>query len=80
MIKNSINFARRFGSKLRAPAAVGGGLALLSGSASAADGDYVSSAVTAISTGATQNQLIFGAVMLALVGLAVFALCKRALH
>jgi hypothetical protein len=79
IMKNTINTIRRFGSKLRAPAAVGGLAVLASGSAAAADGDYVSAAVTAIGAGASQNQLIFGAVMLALVGLAVFALCKRAL-
>jgi hypothetical protein len=78
-MKNTINTLRRFGAKLRAPAAVGGLAVLASGSAAAADGDYVSQAVTAIAAGASQTQLIFGAVMLALVGLAVFALIKRAL-
>lgn len=79
MKKKTINTLRRYGAKLRAPAAVGGLAVVASGSAAAADGDYVSAAVTAIGAGASQNQLIFGAVMLALVGLAVFALCKRAL-
>jgi hypothetical protein len=78
-MKNYINTVRRFGSKLRytAPVALGG--MVVASSASAADGDWVAAAVTAITAGATQQQLIFAAIAVLLVALTVWALCKRAL-
>lgn len=58
---------------------VGGSVMALASTASAADGDYVAAAVTSISAGSDQTKLIFGAMILALVGLTVYGLIKRSL-